>query len=207
MAVGVGWVSRPPVVAQVEGQEAGLLPGQLGGHGHAVRVHGEVDEGAPAEGDVGRVPVRAVLGDGVLDVLVGEGVLQLGGGGRDAVDEERQVDGLVGVRVVGELAGDGDAVGVVEGRECGGEAVGGLEVGELDRDAEVNDAVAEDVDGAAVVEFRGEALGEAALGGVGVVAVATEERLPFLGLGRADEGEQFGGVEPEDGVEVSGRRT
>ena len=100
--------------------------------------------------------------------------------------------------LVGELAGDGHAVGVVEGREGWREAVGGLEVGELDRDAEVDDAVAEDVDRAPGVEFCGEALGEAALGGVGVVAVATEERLPLRGLGRTDEGEQFGGVEAED---------
>ena len=118
---------------------------------------------------------RAVLVDGVLDVLVGEGVLQFGGGRRDAVDEESQVDGVVGVRVVGELAGDGDPVGGVEGREGGGEAMGGLEVSELDGDAEVDDAVAEDVDGAPVVEFGGKTLGETALSGVGVVAVATEE--------------------------------
>ena len=205
MAVRVGWVARSPVVAEVEGEEPGLLAGQLGRHGHSVGVDGEVDQGASREGDVGRVPVRPVLGDGVLDVLVGERVLQLGRGGRDAVDEEGQVDGLVGVRVVGELAGDRDAVGGVEGREGRGEAVGGLEVGELDRDAEVDHAVAQDVDGAAVVEFGGETLGEAALSGVGIVAVATEERLPFLGLGRTDEGEQFGGVQPEDRVEVRGR--
>ena len=205
MAVGVGRVARSPVVAQVERQEPGLLTRQLGGHGHPVGVDGEVDEGTAREGDVGRVPVLAVLGDGVLDVLVGEWVLQFGGGGRDAVDEEGQVDGVVGVGVVGELAGDGDAVGGVEGREGRREAVCGLEVGELDRDAEVDDAVAEDVDRASVVEFCGEALGEAALSGVGVVAVATEEGLPFRGLGRADEGEQFGGVEAEDGVEVGGR--
>ncbi len=67
--------------------------------------------------------------------------------------------------LVGELAGDGDPVGGVEGREGVGEAVGGLEVGEVDGDAEVDDAVAQDVDGAPVVEFGGQPLGEPALGG------------------------------------------
>ena len=61
MAVGVGRVARSAVVAQVEGQEPGLLARQLGRHGHPVGVDGEVDEGPPGEGDVGRVPVRAVL--------------------------------------------------------------------------------------------------------------------------------------------------
>ena len=67
--------------------------------------------------------------------------------------------------------------------------------------------MAQHIHRAAVVELAGQALGEAPLGGVGVVAVAAEERLPLLGLGGPDEGEQFGGVEPEDRVEVGRRRT
>ena len=55
-----------------------------------------------------------------------------------------------------------------------------------------------------VVELRGQPLGEAALRRVGVVAVAAEERLPLVGLGRADEREQLGGVEAERRVEVRG---
>ena len=37
-------VARPAVVAQVERQESGRLPGQLGRHGHPVRVDGEMDQ-------------------------------------------------------------------------------------------------------------------------------------------------------------------
>ena len=106
MAVGVRRVARPTVVAEVERQEPGRLAGQLGRHRHPVGIDGEVDQRPSGQGDVRRVPVGPVLRDGVLDVLVGERVLQLRRGGRDAVDQEGQVDGLVGVRVVGELAGD-----------------------------------------------------------------------------------------------------
>jgi hypothetical protein len=35
-----------------------------------------------------------ILLDGVLDGLAGEGVLQLGGGGGDAVDTKQEIDGL-----------------------------------------------------------------------------------------------------------------
>ena len=58
-----------------------------------------------AQGDVRRVPVRAVLRDGVLDVLVRQRVLQLRRRRRDAVDEQRQVEGLVRVGLVREAGG------------------------------------------------------------------------------------------------------
>ena len=142
MALGVGWVARSPVVAKVEGEEPGLLARQLGGHGHLVGVDGEVNEGTTGEGDVGRVPIMSVLVLGVLDVLIGEWVLQLGGGRGDAIDEEGQIDSGVGDWVVGELPGDSDPVEVVEGGECLCEAVGGLEVGELDSNPKVDHAMA-----------------------------------------------------------------
>jgi hypothetical protein len=199
--VGVGRVALAAVVPEVEGQELGRLPGELGGHGHAVRVDGEVDQGSAGQGDVGRVPVDAVLGLGVLDGLVGERVLEFGGGGRDAVYQQGQVDGLGGVRLVGELAGDGDPVGVVEGGEGLGEAVSGPEVGEMEGDPEVHHSVSQHVDRAPLVEFGGEPLGERTLGRVDVV-VETDQSFPLLGLSHLDEGEEFSRVEAEGGVEV-----
>ena len=44
--------------------------------------------------------------------------------------------------LVGELTRDGDAIGGVEGGQGGGQGVSGLEVGELDGDTQVDDAVA-----------------------------------------------------------------
>ena len=93
--------------------------------------------------------------------------------------------------LVGELAGDGEAVGGIAGSERLGEAVGRFEEGELEGDAQVDDPVAQDVDRAAVVELGRKPLGEAPLGSVGIVAVAAEERLPLVNLGGADEGEQL----------------
>ena len=58
MAGRVRRVAGAAVVAQVEGQEPGRLPGQLGGHGDPVGVHGEVHERPAGQGDVPRVPVR-----------------------------------------------------------------------------------------------------------------------------------------------------
>ena len=89
VTVWVRWVARSPVVAKVEGEKPGLLARQLGGHGHLVGVDGEVDQGAPGEGHVGGVAVSPVLGDGVLDVLIGERILELGRSRWDAIDEER----------------------------------------------------------------------------------------------------------------------
>src|SRR5699024_2035948 len=77
--------------AGVDGQDTGVLAGELGGEEHQVGVDGEVYEGALVEEGFARVPVAHVLVFGVVDVLPGQGVLQLGGGDGDAVDEQSQV--------------------------------------------------------------------------------------------------------------------
>jgi len=204
VAVGVGRVARSPVVARVEGQEAGSRAGQLGGHSHPVGIDGEVNQGSPGQGHVGRVPVISVLGDGVLDVLVGELVLELGGSGGDAVDQQGQVDGLGGGGLVGQLAGDTDPVGLVELLQLGGEPVGRLEEGQADGHAEVDDPMAQHVDGPPVVDLGGQPLGKPPLGSVGVVGVAGQQRLPLLNLGGPDEGEQLRCVQSEDRIEMGG---
>ena len=76
-------------------------------------VHGEVDHAAAElEQQLARVAVALVLLDGVVDRLLGEAVLQLEGGDRQAVDEQAQVEReLRLVAAVAELAGDAEAVG------------------------------------------------------------------------------------------------
>ena len=98
VAAGVVGVAGAGPSAPVEGQEDGVLPGQPGGHEHLVGIDGEMDQGAPLEGEqrVPGVAVGAVLGDGMLDGLAGELVLELDGGDRQSVDEQDQVQ-LVGV--------------------------------------------------------------------------------------------------------------
>ena len=60
------WVARSSWMtgtraALIEGEEPGLLPGEPGGHGHVVRVDGEMHERAAGEDQVGRVAIGAVL--------------------------------------------------------------------------------------------------------------------------------------------------
>ena len=110
--VGVGRVARAVVPAEVERQEPRSLALQVGAEAHLVVVHGEVhDAAAELEELLARVAVALVLLDGVLDRLLGEAVLQLEGGDRQAVDEQAQVErALRLVAAVAELARDAEAV-------------------------------------------------------------------------------------------------
>ena len=103
--------------------------------------------------------------------------------------------------LVRELAGDGQAVGEVALGQLGRQAVGGLEEREADLDAVVVDAVAQDVDRAALVELLGEPVAELLEDPVRP-AVDLDETLPGRRLRLRDEGEQLGGVEAQLRVEV-----
>ncbi len=101
-AVRVRRVPGVMVVAPVERQERGVLPGQLGGHLHLAvgdrEVHHRPRPELQQRFTLGQ-PVVLVLQHRVGDVL-GEVGLQLGGGDRDAVDEEHQVDAVAVLRRV-----------------------------------------------------------------------------------------------------------
>jgi hypothetical protein len=204
VAVGVGGVAGTLIVAEVEWQEACCPSREAGRHRHPLGIDREMHEGTTGEGDAPWVALVAVLGDRVLDRLIGERVLQLRSGGREAVDEQRQVDRLGRAGVVGKLSRDRDPVAFVALLEYGAKPVGGLEERQLDRDAEVEHAVAQHINRSPTVDLGGEAGGEAALHGRHIVAVAVEQRIPLLGLCRADEGEQLACVEAEGRVEVGG---
>ena len=60
------------------------------------------------------IPVVLVLPDRVFDVLSVEWVLELGREDGDAVQEEREVDALLGLFAEAELADDGEKVGPVQ---------------------------------------------------------------------------------------------
>ena len=160
VAVRVRRVALAEVVAEVERQEPRRLALELGRHRDRIGIHREVDERAAAERHVLRVAVVAVLLDRVLDVLAGEMVLQLRRRDRDAVEEQAEVERLVRVGVERELARDGQAVGVVVGHQLRRDPERGLAVGEADLDVLIADAVAEDIDGAALVDLLREALDE-----------------------------------------------
>ena len=139
------------VPALVERQEPRRLALQVRAEPHLVVVDGEVhDAAAELEELLARVAVALVLLDGVLDRLLGQAVLQLEGGDRQAVDEQAEVEReLRLVAAVAELAGDAEAVR--------GVALRGLRVARRRRAVEevevmrpVLDAVAQHVDHAAL---------------------------------------------------------
>ena len=86
-------ITRAVVVALVEGQKPRTLPVQLGAHPYLAVVHREVHHAATKlEQALAWVTVALELLHGVLDRLLGEAVLQLEGGDRQAVDEQAQVE-------------------------------------------------------------------------------------------------------------------
>src|SRR5690606_6174635 len=119
-----------------------------------VLVHGEVhDAAAELEELLARVAVSLVLLDRVLHRLLGQAVLQLEGGDRQAIDEEPQVERpLRLVAAVAELPRDAEAIG--------GVALGGLHVAGRRRAVEevevvrpVFEPLTQHVDGAAPADL------------------------------------------------------
>ena len=111
-------VPRAAEAPLVERQEPGLGTGELGGHEHLVRIHGEVGEAAcVGEERLARIAVASVLPDGVFDVLAGERVLEFRREDGDAVQKEREIDALVALLAEVELANHREEVGRVQSLE------------------------------------------------------------------------------------------
>ena len=111
-AVRVRRVAGAVVPALVERQEPRALALQVRAEPHLVVVHGEMDDAAAElEQHLARVAVALVLLDRILDRLLGQAVLQLEGGDRQAVDEEPEIERALGlVAAVAELPRDAEAV-------------------------------------------------------------------------------------------------
>ncbi len=89
---GFGGLPAPSFQPLLNGRNHESLPVSCVQNLHLLVVHGEVHQAAAElEEQLARVAVALVLLDGVLDRLLGEAVLQLEGGDRQAVDEERQI--------------------------------------------------------------------------------------------------------------------
>ena len=109
----VGRVAGPVVPALVEGQEPRVLGLELRTHPHFLVVHREVHH-APAElkEQLLGFPVALVLLHRIIHGLFGQAVLELEGGHRQAVDEQAQVQGQLGlVLAVAQLPGDAEDIG------------------------------------------------------------------------------------------------
>ena len=183
--VGVWRIAAAAVPSPVEGQEPRFLPLEVSAEPHLVVVHGEVGQAASQlEELLAGIAVALVLLDRVFHRLLGEAVLQLEGGDRQAVDEQTQVQRqLRVVAAVLELAGDAEAVQPVEGP--------GLLVPRRRRAAEqvdpmraVLDPVAQDVDGPALGDLPLQA-GQELLPRRAVLAEG--QQLGDVRLGRGEE--------------------
>ena len=178
------------VVAEVERQEAGRAAGQLGRHVDLIGADREVNQRPALEGEqrlgllgrrVLRRPVLAVLGDGVLHRL-GEVGLQLGGGDRDAVDEEHEVDAALVMQRVVDLPHHPQAHLGVAGGDLRVVPVGRLELAQLEAGADRLHRMAEDGNGAVGVHDAADALQQQLLGAavVPVLELGPLRRLRLL---------------------------
>ena len=131
---------------------------KLGAEAHLVVVDCEVYEAASElEQLLTRVAVALVLLDSVLHRLLGEAVLELEGGDRQAVDEEAQVEGKLGVvAAVPKLSRNAESVQrvqVLRPLVFGGRGA----VEEVESVGPVLDTVAQHVYGAALADLTPEA--------------------------------------------------
>ena len=130
---GDGRVAGTAELAAVEGQEAGLGPSQAGGDVHPVRVHREVREtAAVGEERFAGISVVPVLRDRVVNILGAQWILEFGGEEGDPVEEEGQVEALLRLGAVVELAHDREEVRAVEPPGLFVEAARRAEVGQLE---------------------------------------------------------------------------
>jgi hypothetical protein len=96
-----GRVAGATLAAPIERQEAGRCAGQAGGHPDLVRIDGEVHQRPRLEAEDRRlrITVVSVLVLGVTDMLACHRFLQLTRGYRQAIQEQGQVQLVVGQRL------------------------------------------------------------------------------------------------------------
>ncbi len=160
VAVRIGRVARAPIVAEVEGEEGRRQPRQPGGHVDLIGAGGEVDQRPALEGEkrlgglgdwVPRRAVVLVLPDGVVDRLCEVG-LQFGGGDREAVDEEDEVDAVIVVLAVAHLSHDAAADLLITLQGCRVEALRRAELAEVKAGVDVLEAAPQSAERPLLVE-------------------------------------------------------
>ncbi len=191
-AVGVRRMARAVVPPPVEGQEPGRLAFEMGAELHLVVVHGEMSQAAAKlEELLAGMSVALVLLDGVIYRLLGQVVLQLEGGDGQAIDEQAQIQGKLGlIPAVAELPRHAEAVLsvldlglLVPRRRCA--------IKEVDMVRPVIYALAQHVDGSALADFPLQPGQELA---PGRAVLAQIQRYGNVGLGGMQECGKLGQV-------------
>ena len=184
----IGRVPGAAVAALVEGQEVRRRARQPRGHQHRLGVHREVDQRAALELEdrLARVAVLLVLPARILHRLARERVLQLHRGDGDAVQAQRDVEGLLGARREVKLPGEPQAVRGVARLQLRVQLVRRLEERHVQRPPVALEAMAQRRERAVRVHPLAQ-VAEDLL--AGLLPVQRLQLGPLLRLGLADEGE------------------
>ncbi len=148
------------------------------------------------------VAIGFVLPDRIGNVLGVIG-LELGGGNRNAVEEEHQIESVLVMQRITHLPHHAQAVGVVAGQDGGVEPEGGFELRQLEGlgQAEHFHTLAEQIEGAELIELAPYPLQQ----GVGRLgAVVFLQHLPGFWLGVLHPGDQIRWIERKGAVIGSG---
>ena len=157
----------------------------MGRHVDQFRIDGEMRKAtAICKERLPRVAVGLVLADRVLDLLAGQRIFELGGENRDAVQEQHEIEALLVLRAVAQLPHDGEQVAGMQSLRLFIEPARRTEIGELEFDPGIPDAVAQYVERAAPLDLRRKAP-DKPLPDRGAIVLA--EPSPFLRLRREQE--------------------
>ena len=153
-------------------------------------------EGAPGEEQIVRVPV-AVLGNGVVGVLPGIRVLELGGGNGQPVDEERHVHRQARVpEAEVQLPRDREDVRVVLIQRALGERMPRPEVREINLHPPVLHPLPQHIQHPPRVDLGGNPQRELPLRHIRIPAVKLNKLVPLLDLRPPHELPQRPGIDP-----------
>ena len=171
--------------AFIEGKKASLLALELGSHVDEVRIDREMGEAAAVGEEVlAGIAVALILGDRVLYALARHRIFELRSEDGQTVYKNREIEALLALLTVSELADYRENVRAMEPSELLVEAARRPEVGEPEGNARFLEARAEDGEGAVSTYLGGKALEELGLRRIAVLGLIPS---PFLGLGGEDE--------------------
>src|SRR5258706_857001 len=181
----------------VEGQKSGRRTGKLRRHvDFAVtdsEMHGctagEVQQRLDTLPLGSRIAVEAILVDGVVDAL-GEVGLEFGGGHREPVEEQHEIEAVLVHGGVTHLPHHPQPVGGIAGEDVRVHRQRGLELGQCDGLAESDQfhALTQHIEGAPIIELLADAVEQHTLR---TSTVVLGERLPPHGLRRLHPREQI----------------